>query len=194
LTSLKIGIAGTHSTGKSTFVKALQERFRECGVGTETVADLAIAARDAGFPILREHTFESTAWIICRGISLELEATLRARVVLIDRPVPDALGYLRAALQWRRGSISSGQTEYLETLVRLHASTYHRMFLTTIDSSIPIDTSQERDMEPTFRQMASDSIGSVFRDLKLPHSVLPVAEREMVAAEVVSEVERLLFQ
>ena len=105
MAAVKLGVAGTHSTGKSTLVEALASALRERGLRVGRVADLATSARDLGFPILRDHTFESTLWIMTRGIAAELEAALRVDVVLVDRPALDALGYFWAALAYRRAKL-----------------------------------------------------------------------------------------
>jgi hypothetical protein len=185
--TIKIGIAGTHSTGKSTFVRLLQQRLEAAGLSSATVSDLAVEARNAGFPILREHTFESTAWIVTRCMTLELEAGLKFRIVIVDRPVPDALGYLRAALESRNSTIDVGQRTYLEELVKLHAKSYDQLLVTTIDPSIPIDTSEERDLDPVFRNMAASGIAAVFDTLKLPYKALPALGREAVADSIVQD-------
>src|SRR5688572_12177198 len=106
---MKIGIAGTHSTGKTTILEFVGQKLQEAGFSTARVSDLASAARDAGFPILREHTFSSTLWIISRGICEELAAALKCDVILVDRPAPDALGYLYAALEHRGVSLPAAE-------------------------------------------------------------------------------------
>jgi predicted ATPase len=186
--AFKVGIAGTHSTGKSTFIRTLRQRLVALGVRSSTVSDLATEARGFGFPILRDHTFESTAWIITRGIALELEAGVQESAVLVDRPVPDALGYLRAALKWRQGTIDPEQKRYLEEIVKLHSPSYQRLFLTTLDVSIPVDLSQERDTDPLFRQMAADEIALVFEELRLRFCPLPSEGRDVVIDSLVEEI------
>ncbi|MGH3923755.1 MAG: AAA family ATPase, partial [Pseudonocardiaceae bacterium] len=99
--AVKIAVTGTHSTGKTTFLAALDRALTELGYAVAKVADLAEEAAERGFPILHRHTPHSTLWIMARGIALELEAALWADVVLVDRPVPDALGYYHAALTYR---------------------------------------------------------------------------------------------
>jgi hypothetical protein len=187
--TFKVGVAGTHSTGKSTFIRTLKQRLEELGVRSGTVSDLATAARSLGFPILRDHTFESTAWIVTRGIALELETGMHERVVLVDRPVPDALGYLRAALKSRQGTIEPEQKRYLEEIVKLHSPSYQRLLLTTVDTSIPIDLSQERDTDPVFRQRAAEEIALVFHELRLPFDPLPSEGRDAVINGLAAEIQ-----
>lgn len=165
--AIKIAIAGTHSTGKTTFIENLQRRFQDNGCKTATVNDLATEARGRGFPILRDHTFSSTLWIMTRCINLELEACLSADFVLVDRPVPDAYAYLLAALKHRREHLPQDETEYLETLIVNHAKTYQFLFKTRIDETKPIDGTKERDMDWKFRAQVADALDSVFSRLKI---------------------------
>jgi nucleoside-triphosphatase THEP1 len=71
---ITIGVAGTHSTGKTTFLHRVQSELERSGRRVETVGQIAARARVVGFPILDQHTAASTLWVITRGISEELEA------------------------------------------------------------------------------------------------------------------------
>lgn len=171
---MKIGVAGTHSTGKTTLLDFVAKRLAEAGYSTKRVSDLASAARDAGFPILRDHTFASTLWIMSRGISEELAAALRCDVLLVDRPVPDALGYLFAALSHRDETIPEVEMDYLRTLTRLHGRTYDALFKTQPDPTRGIADDKVRDKDAQFRALAADGIDRVFAELGLPSVLLPV--------------------
>jgi hypothetical protein len=170
--AVKIAIAGTHSTGKTTLLERVECQLRKQGYTVARVGDLAVEAREHGFPILREHTFTSTLWIMARGISLELENSLSSDIVLVDRPVPDALGYLMAALKFRNQHLTEFEADYLETLVKQHARTYRRIFKTSIDNTKPIDDTKVRDMDPIFRSDVAAALDSVFSHLKIPFEPL----------------------
>lgn len=86
-----IAVAGTHSTGKSSFLKEVEARLNAHGLRVARVVDTASRARDAGFPILRDHVYEGTLWIMAEGLRQEMEAALKSDVVLVDRPPLDAL-------------------------------------------------------------------------------------------------------
>jgi nicotinamide riboside kinase len=168
-----VGVTGTHSTGKSTFLARLAHELRARRIEVSTVADLGEKAKTMGMPILFNHTWASTLWIIARGISNELEAWLHADVVLIDRPVPDALGYYRAALEHRGQRAHPAELEYLNTLVRDHSRRYDLVFRTTLDPSIPIGDNKERDSNAAFRRLADRHIGRVLDELHVSYVSLP---------------------
>jgi len=114
--------AGTHSTGKTTFLPRLEKELTRRGFSTKYVHDSAVNARDLGFPILRDHTFESTAWFMAEAIRLETVASLSADVILADRPVPDALGYLIAALEVTGRSLALRRLDRLKAICTAGAS------------------------------------------------------------------------
>ncbi|WP_158854517.1 AAA family ATPase [Saccharothrix deserti] len=137
-----VAVLGTHSTGKSTFLARLAHELRREQVQVSTVADLGEQAQRVGLPILRNHTWASTLWIITRGISNELEAWLHADVVLVDRAVPDALGYYRAALAHRGEHPDPRVWARLEAIVRDHSTHYDLLYRTTLDPDTPLGESK----------------------------------------------------
>ncbi|MGO4616827.1 AAA family ATPase [Nocardia sp. 2YAB30] len=108
-----------------------------------------------------------------RGISNELEAWLHGDVVLVDRAVPDALGYYRAALDYRGETPDPDGWAYLETLARAHSDRYHLVFRTQLDPDIPLGTNKTRDGDQQFRTLADHYVGAVLNELTLPW--LPLA-------------------
>ncbi|MFX0575738.1 AAA family ATPase [Nocardia nepalensis] len=168
-----IAVVGTHSTGKSTFLARLAHELRRTGLQVSTVADLGEQAQRLGLPILWNHTWTSTLWIMTRGISNELEAWLHGDVVLVDRAVPDALGYYRAALDYRGETPDPDGWAYLETLARAHSDRYHLVFRTQLDPDIPLGTNKTRDGNQKFRTLADHHVGAVLNELALPW--LPLA-------------------
>lgn len=152
----RIAVAGTHSTGKTTFLTRLKELFEQRGLIVAYVHDSAANAQDKGFPILANHTFESTAWLMARAIELEAEATLSADVILVDRPVADALGYLQAALLHTSRSIAAARLEALERICAAWAPEYDLTFLTVLDPSVELG--EGRDGDALFRTRAAEEV------------------------------------
>lgn len=177
-----IAVTGTHSTGKSTFLAHLVDDLCNQGLAVATVADLGEQAQRLGLPILCHHTWHSTMWIICRGISLELQAWVHADVLLVDRPAPDALGYYRAALHYRGERTENAHTATLETLVRHHSQHYDLIFRTILDPDMSIGDNKPRDTDQRFRALADQHINGVLHDLRLPHRLLPSTGQDAALA------------
>jgi hypothetical protein len=168
--TIKMGVVGTHSTGKSSLICELGKKLIERGMRVSCVGDLAKQASQAGFPILKNHTFESTLWIMSRGIAIELEASMMADVVLVDRAVPDALSYLFAALKFRRTDVSCDERKYLLDLAKHHAQTYSVICKTVLNPSIPLAPGRDPDM--AFRHAVASELDEVFLNLSLTYRLI----------------------
>lgn len=128
--AIKIGITGTHSTGKSSFLEAVRQKL-DPDLKVQRIGDFAVKAKELGFPILRGHNYESTLWIISECIRLEAEASLANDVVLVDRPVIDALGYLHGALRLTGRKIGDKRSTELVTIVKAHTPDYDLLVRTS---------------------------------------------------------------
>lgn len=155
----KIGVAGSHSTGKTTFVAKMRNAIEGAGLRVGRVNDLATRALELGFPILRNHTYESTLWIMAECMRQEAELSLRADVILVDRPVLDALGYLKAALSVSGRGIEFRRLDALERIAALHSSDYDVLVVTSLDPTIPMGSG--RDDDEVFRRAAAEAVDDV---------------------------------
>jgi hypothetical protein len=167
MTAMIFGVCGTHSTGKSTFCHVASKALQQEGFSVKSIPSFASAAKEAGFPILRDHNHESTLWIIARTIAAELEASLVCDVVLVDRPVPDALGYFRAAMIYRNESLENPSLSRLFDIVRACVPSYAAIFETVLDPAIPIGSNKERDPDSNFRQLAAEQIAIALKALNV---------------------------
>lgn len=158
-----LGIAGTHSTGKSTFIEEVERQAESQGIVVRRISDTATKCRDIGLPILRDHTFESTLWIMVTVIKAEIEAGMGAELVLVDRPVIDALGYLEAALKATHRSITAQERDYLYGLAKLHNQRYALLLKTKLNDAIPLGPDRDLDLE--FRRSAAQEIDQAFNYL-----------------------------
>ncbi|MCJ9690506.1 ATP-binding protein [Rhizobium sp. PRIMUS64] len=179
---IKVGIAGTHSTGKSTFLERLNSRLTENSLRTGQVGDLAKAARDRGFPILTEHNFESTLWIMAEGMRQEAEAALISDVILVDRPVFDALGYLYAALEISGRSLPDRKLKELRLIAGAHAADYDLLILTELDPAIRLG--EGRDGNQDFRVAAAEHIRRIAEGETLAPVILTSRNTDTVLQEI----------
>jgi len=173
-----VAVTGTHSTGKTTFLSRLASELRRESLDVATLADLAEQAQRVGLPLLFNHTWASTMWIITRGISNEIESWVHADVVLVDRAVPDALGYFLAALDYRDETADTRALEQLRALVRAHSANYDLIFRTTLDPTLPLGNNKSRDSNGRFRALADRHIGRVLHELRIPHEILVAADHD----------------
>lgn len=156
-----IGICGTHSSGKTKFLSELKSRLEREGCSSTIIGGLPKEAAEKGFPILREHTFETTLWIVSTCVARELEGSLNSDVVLVDRAVPDALGYYLAAMKSRQEKVDHTEWKYLEEIARHHSKRYDLLLKTIVDKSIPIGEEKSRDTDPLYRELVNDVLDDV---------------------------------
>lgn len=173
-----IAVTGAHSTGKSTFLARLAGLLREDGLEVATVADLGEQAQRIGLPILYSHTYASTLWIMTRGISNEIATWPHVDVLLVDRPVPDALGYYLAALDHRREQPEPALLARLRAIAALHADAYDLIFRTLLDETRPLGTDRARDRNGPYRRLVDHHIAAVMADLNLGHVPLAVGSHD----------------
>ncbi len=160
---IKIAIAGTHSTGKSSFLTTLKDMLEQRRLRVAQLPSLATAARAKGFPILRDHTYDSTLWIIGACMQQEAEACLAADVVLVDRPVLDALAYLTAALDVTGRELPAAKLLSLKAIVAGHSRTYDKLFVTELDPSLPLAPGRDPDL--IYRAAVATHLNELARDL-----------------------------
>ena len=168
-----VAVTGAHSTGKSGFLARLTGSLRRDGAIVATVADLGEEALRLGLPILHSHTYASTLWIMTRGISLEVASWPHVDVLLVDRPVPDALAYYRAALDYRGELPVPSLLGPLRALAAHHSGHYDLILRTVIDTGLPLGREKQRDPEPRYRRLADRYVGQVLDELSIPYVALP---------------------
>ena len=156
---LKIAITGTHSTGKSTFLDALETRLTGHGLTVGRIGELAVKARDLGFPILAGHTIESTLWIMAEGLRREAEMSLTCDVILVDRPILDPLGYLQAALEVSGRIVAAHRLDQLRAIARAHVGDYGLLLMTVLDPEIPLGEGRDGDL--AYRQAVGRHIDAL---------------------------------
>ncbi|MFI5779521.1 AAA family ATPase [Nocardia sp. NPDC051570] len=184
-----LAVVGSHSTGKTTFLRQLTERLRRKRIQAALVNDLGARAQQIGLPILYAHTWASTLWIMTRGISNELEAWRNADVVLVDRGIPDALGYYEAALEYRGRRPDPRRIEQLERIVTDHSPNYDLVLRTVLDPDVPLGADKPRDTDMRFRRMADRHVGRVLNRLGIIHAVLPFDGHDRAIVEAMALVE-----
>jgi GTPase SAR1 family protein len=177
---VKIAVAGTHSTGKTTFLSRLRHLLETAGYHVASVGDQAADARDKGFPILRDQTATTTLWIMTTGIAAELVAGRRAEIVLVDRPITDALAYDAAAHSWRREPVDPARAAFLAEIARGWVPTYDLIYRAEIDPTYGIDNDGHRDLDPAYRLLVDRAITDVHTRLDI--QAIPLRSTDHTAA------------
>lgn len=183
---IKVAVTGTHSSGKTTFLERLTQEIGRPELKIRRIGDFARRAGGLGFPILREHNYDSTLWIIAECMRCEAEAALDSDVILVDRPVVDALGYLQAALELSGRTLDRRRLDALATIVRAHTPEYDVLIMTALDKDIALGEGRDTDAE--FREAAAIAIESLLSDMAPVALVLRQGNRDAIARNVAEQV------
>ena len=184
---IRIGIGGSHSTGKTTFLNSLEARLERSNLRIHRVRDVATNARDIGFPILTEHTFESTLWIMAEGIRREAEATLTHDIIFIDRPVFDALGYFKAAMDISGREADTREMEELRAIAFAHLGAYNLVFRTELNPTVALGN--DRDTNEEFRQAAANQIKTILEEMSPSVKILTTSNVEQMLDHAMEVIE-----
>jgi hypothetical protein len=165
---IRIGVTGTHSTGKTLLLKRIEMEMRGHGIAVARTGRLAKRAAAIGLPKMQHHTVASTEWIITQGIADELAmAAQGAQAVLADRAVHDAYAYYSAALEFRGEHADPWEGDRLRLLIATQAPKYDLLLATVLDQSVPVD--QTHDYDPRYRILVDTHVHSILRDARLKH-------------------------
>lgn len=169
---IRIGVMGTHSTGKTTLLKRIEMELRGHGIPVARTGRLGKRAALAGLPKMQHHTAASTEWIITQGIADEIAATARPnpepiQVVLADRAPLDALAYFHAAQQWRYETPYPRERERLRLLASTQAPKYHLLLATVLDEALPVES--KHDYDARYRALVDHHTHTLLTEHAIPH-------------------------
>lgn len=167
---VRIGITGTHSTGKTLLLKRIEMELRSHGVAVARTGRLAKRAAALGFPKMHHHTAASTEWIICQGTADILAAEAQgADVVLVDRAPIDALAYYNAALEYRDERADPLEHERLRLLAATQHPTFTLLLATVLNPDIPALAADGHPYDPHYRTLVDAHIHTLLAEDHLDH-------------------------
>lgn len=184
---IRIGIGGSHSTGKTSFLNSLEARLKRSHLRIHRVEGITKDALDIGFPILTKHTYESTLWIMAEGIRRETEATLTSDIILIDRPAFDALGYFKAALEVSGREADTRDLEELRAIAFAHLGAYNLVFGTELNPTVALGDG--RDSNEKFRHAAASQIKAILEEMSPTAQTLTTTNVEQMLNHTMDVIE-----
>jgi hypothetical protein len=131
---LKFALIGTHGVGKTTLVYEVGSMLKKARHNVELVTEVA---RQSPFPVNLETTLSGQLWILHAQIAAELEATLRAPMIITDRALLDNYCYLVNKF---------GRQAHLETWLAWWMASYSLLIgVPTVEEGIPRDGFRSED-------------------------------------------------
>jgi hypothetical protein len=165
-----LGVTGTHSTGKSTFCEALKVSLECKGICVATIPSFGKLAVQQGIPLLTQHTYDSTMWFIDRTLEAQRAAADTAEVILVDRPIMDAVAYWNAAVEHRGTPAPMHQVDVVKSLITSQLPGYTTIVATRLDSSIALGPG--RDTNLLFRASVDSHLHKILSDFGIQHQML----------------------
>ena len=176
VTPLRLCIAGTHSSGKTTLARRIEMELRATGITVARTGGFAKRAAELGFPKMTRHTAQSTAWIINATSAAALEAELSADVVIVDRTPYDALAYYLAATQHRGERPDSEALSRLTGLAQLTCPRPAVFLATVLDPALPLAAHPGKDPDWTnaaFREAVDEQLHRTLNAHTVAHVPVP---------------------
>jgi thymidylate kinase len=156
---VKIGLCGTHGTGKTTLLQELKKELPRFNLVSE-------AARDCPYPLNEKTNFRSQEWIFRTQIQRELDAPLDD-ITISDRTVYDQLAYIRYAHE--TGNITFDEYRVLETYVNHWGHTYDYIVYIPIEFELECDGVRSpdehyrKDIDKNIKDILNEHVDSLYR-------------------------------
>jgi thymidylate kinase len=160
----KIGLIGTHGTGKTSLAAIVSGELKRRGIEAKFISEIATLAKEKGLPINEGTTIAAQMWILHTQFAAELELGTERydrpnyQVLLCDRG-PDNYCYLENSLG------KTNHTDYAlsMTLNHLEIAPYNRLYLLPIINSTlqpgsgtrSLNSKFQADMDQKIRQFLS---------------------------------------
>ena len=142
---IKIGITGTHGTGKTSLAHSLVGHLKELGFNAGYIREFV---RDCPLPVgtEKENSAAAQTWILCRQLIEELEAVHKYDILVCDRTVIDNYAYFLWNL--RAGRPASEELQKIAaSILDSWAHTYDFVIKLPITIQLSVDGFRSTDMQ-----------------------------------------------
>jgi len=172
----KIGVMGTHDTGKTTFVYGLLSALKSAhslfvGVVTEKI-------RECPFESNEMTSFRAQYWTLNQQINAEIVEHTRYNVLVCDRTVIDNFAYCVRASRHKdekgRPRINKEELTMLKQKCQHWAKTYDYLFLTTIPIRKKMENDGFRSTSKRFQMEIDEILKEIIEEWKLDEKVTVV--------------------
>ncbi|MBU0530224.1 MAG: ATP-binding protein [Nanoarchaeota archaeon] len=157
---MKMGIIGTHFTGKTELAEELYTFLKQHGKDVVLIKE---TARRCPLPLNKDATFEAQTWVLAEQIKQEIEST-KHEITISDRSVIDNYAYSLWKFPDKARTMLNFIIEY--------SKTYDHIFKTT-PLDVPIEPDGYRSTDPVFRNEIEKIISDFLHEHSIQHKLLP---------------------
>ncbi|MFW6046458.1 MAG: AAA family ATPase [Candidatus Woesearchaeota archaeon] len=155
---MKIGVSGSHGTGKSFTVYELANRYK-LEYPTKEVTVITEVARDCPLPINQGTTIKAQEWMISNQIQREINAENNCDIIITDRTLADYLAYTRSKYEHLYHK--------LLPFLKYYISSYDVIFYKTLENNNQyLINDGVRDVDEEFQKNIDTSLQDIYNLLK----------------------------
>ncbi|MDR1039458.1 MAG: ATP-binding protein [Deltaproteobacteria bacterium] len=201
MTPLKIAFSGVHSTGKTTAVNALAERYSGTGMRVVRIPEIA---RSCPWPVNRAAGAEAQRWIFHRQMTAELEAAHEAAgdggdsLILCDRTALDSLVYSKWHEERSRGGLGAKSWAWVPVIQHYFKAvclpSYDAVFVTCLRGGAAEDGFRDTDTvwQQRIHLMFDSAWGEIRRQMELFGRTKPLILDYTTIEDAEREIDMLL--
>ncbi|PIN87728.1 hypothetical protein COV12_02270 [Candidatus Woesearchaeota archaeon CG10_big_fil_rev_8_21_14_0_10_32_24] len=171
----KIGLIGTHGTGKTALAALIEGELKRRGIEAIKLPEISTEARKRGLSINRGTNLTTQMWILHQQFANELELSGNSshgtdyQVIITDRG-PDNYCYLEQGVGENRYALEM-------TLGHLTHFPYDAMYLLPrINGNI--SQNGTRDLDQNFQRIMDEKIRLFLEKYNITHRILPLPQTE----------------
>lgn len=167
----KIGLVGTHGTGKTALAGLINSELRRRGIESTQIIECATKARERGIVLNEETTLADQLYLLYTQFSEEIllsrerEGHPQYEVIVCDRG-PDNYCYLERSVGPSKGALEL-------TLRHLKHFSYNQLYLLPIVNSGPPARNGIRALDPEFQKEMDVRVRTFLSKYDIAHTVLP---------------------
>ena len=168
---IKIGITGTHGTGKTSLAHSLVGHLKELGFNAGYIREFV---RDCPLPVgtEKENSAAAQTWILCRQLIEELEAVHKYDILVCDRTVIDNYAYFLWNL--RAGRPASEELQKIAaSILDSWAHTYDVVIKLPITIQLSVDGFRSTDMQ--WQREIDSIITEILAAKNVKHNTIKIA-------------------
>ena len=179
---IKVGITGTHGTGKTSLAHSLVGHLKELGFNAGYIREFV---RDCPLPVgtEKENSAAAQTWILFRQLIEELEAVHKYDILICDRTVIDNYAYFLWNL--RAGRPASEELQKIAAnMLDSWAHTYD--FIIKLPITVPLSADGFRSTDLQWQREIDSIITELLAAKNVKHHVLKIAPNSVRVQDIIN--------